>query len=325
MKISIIIPVYNAAAHIGRCLKSVVAQTYEGPLECIMVDDVTRDNSMEIVKELLASYAGKIEFRIVSHDVNKGTAAARNTGIRISSGEYIYFLDSDDEIVPECIEILADLASSYPGVDIIQGNLVVTDELFRAYDLSNYNFPRFASDRGWIVRHMLTDIPVTIWNKLIRRQLIIDQSLWFKEGLIQEDLYWRYLSYRKIASIAFSFLPTYIYYNTPNSITNARYKDAYFHSLMSIYREHLAEAPTLRQYRNDLSHALNLLERASDFVNPEECREDFRRLLSEQLKSSAVPLMAKLTLWQLLHPSPPLDAVCWVYDRLYYRYMKLFC
>lgn len=324
MKISIIVPVYNVAPYVGRCINSVIGQTYDGPLECIIVDDKGQDNSMEIVREILSSYTGKIEFHIIVHESNKGLSGARNTGIKNAQGDYVYFLDSDDEIVPECIECMAKIAVLYPGVDIVQGNMVVTDEYYRGYDISRRNFPPFSSDRKWIIRHMLEDIPTTAWNKLIRRQLILDHALYFKEGLAKEDEHWKFSSYRKISSIAFCNKPTYIYYVNPGSLTQMRYKDWDLHSMMAIYREFLSSVPSLRQYRTELRIAQDLMAKPSDFANPEECLEDFKQLLREQLKSPAVPKMAKITLYQLLHPSPYLNALCWVYDRVYYRYMKYF-
>ena len=92
--------------YIEDCLQSVMRQTYRGEMECILVDDCGTDNSMEIVQQLVAAYKGPVVFKIVHHDHNRGLSAARNTGIDVSSGEYVFFLDSDDWISDGCIERL---------------------------------------------------------------------------------------------------------------------------------------------------------------------------------------------------------------------------
>ena len=99
--ISIIIPVYNVEKYIRRCLNSVLAQTYKD-YEIILVDDGSSDKSSVICDE----YA-EIESNIqVIHKDNQGPSHTRNVGIENAKGQYVYFLDSDDYIIPECIEIL---------------------------------------------------------------------------------------------------------------------------------------------------------------------------------------------------------------------------
>jgi glycosyltransferase involved in cell wall biosynthesis len=71
-------------------------QTYEGDIECIVVDDCGTDGSMGIVNKLILEYNGPIMFKILHHTHNRGLSAARNTGISNASGDYLLFLDSDD-------------------------------------------------------------------------------------------------------------------------------------------------------------------------------------------------------------------------------------
>ena len=76
MKISVIVPVYNVAPYIAACLQSVMHQTCQDALECILVDDCGTDNSMEVVGEMLQSYEGPIGFKVVHHTQNRGLSAA---------------------------------------------------------------------------------------------------------------------------------------------------------------------------------------------------------------------------------------------------------
>ena len=111
-KVSIIIPVYNAEKYLIRCLKSVIAQTYEN-LECIIVEDNSQDNSAKIIKSFIDSYKGNVFFKVIQHEVNKGLSEARNKGTTHATGEYIFYLDADDEILPKCIDLLVEKAISY--------------------------------------------------------------------------------------------------------------------------------------------------------------------------------------------------------------------
>ena len=90
MTVSIIIPVYNVAEYIEKCLYSVIQQkTYN--IECILVDDCGTDNSIEIAEKIINQYNGPISFKLLHHNHNRGLSAARNTGINIATGDYVFF------------------------------------------------------------------------------------------------------------------------------------------------------------------------------------------------------------------------------------------
>ena len=102
--VSVIIPAYNIEDYIGRCLDSIISQTYKN-LEIIMVDDGSRDHTGEI----LDNYAKKDRRIKVIHKENGGVSSARNKGIEVAEGDYIGFIDGDDLIEPEMYKILVDL------------------------------------------------------------------------------------------------------------------------------------------------------------------------------------------------------------------------
>ena len=190
MKITIVIPVYNVEAYIEDCLKSVAAQTYNGDIECIVVDDCTPDGSCAIIERFIKEYNGNIDFKLLHHNKNRGLSAARNTGIDAATGEYIYFLDSDDEITPECIELLAEplkqkkydfVIGNYEtlGSDVIFPQLLVEmDEV-----TSNEEIRRLYFQRKW---YMMA------WNKLCNMEFIRKEELYFKEGTVNEDEIWSF-------------------------------------------------------------------------------------------------------------------------------------
>ena len=103
-KFSIIVPVYNVEKEIRECLDSIKNQTYND-FEVLCVDDCGKDSSMDIVREFAAEDS---RFKILTHEHNSGVSAARNTGLDAAAGDIIMFVDSDDWIEPNALEILVD-------------------------------------------------------------------------------------------------------------------------------------------------------------------------------------------------------------------------
>ena len=218
---SIIIPVYNVEPYIEECLQSVADQTMTEGVECIIVDDCGQDNSMEVVNRFVDGYSGVISFKIWKHDKNIGLSAARNTGIKAASGEYIYLLDSDDYIIPECIETLYSIARKN-NADVVQGAYITASQhLTNAMSTAH---PAISEDRRYIKRTLLDydRNAVMAQNRLVRRQLIIDNALWFKEGIIHEDNYWTFFLAKHVKRMAFCPEKLYFYRETPGSITKSK-------------------------------------------------------------------------------------------------------
>ena len=117
MKVSLIIPAYNVEKLIEMTLESVENQTLKD-FECIIVNDFSTDNTFEVIKNYIRNRPG---FRLVSHRANAGLSAARNTGIRFARGEYIAFLDADDLIMPESLELRAKTLDTVRDNDSVIG------------------------------------------------------------------------------------------------------------------------------------------------------------------------------------------------------------
>ena len=179
-KVSIIIPVYNVEPYIEDCLQSVMRQTYRGEMECILVDDCGTDNSMEIVQQLVAAYKGPVVFKIVHHDHNRGLSAARNTGIDVSCGEYVFFLDSDDWISDDCIERLRQ------PLDLEQYDFVVGHYERDGKD-SFVTCPEGEYYKNRLKTRDNSGIPVSACNKLFRKSFLLDRHLLFEVGKVFED------------------------------------------------------------------------------------------------------------------------------------------
>jgi glycosyltransferase involved in cell wall biosynthesis len=203
MKVSVIIPVYNTARYIERCLYSVLEQRHKD-LEIIVVDDCGKDNSMEIAAEVLAGVPVGTPANTVCaegahpaplflrHDHNRGLSAARNTGLHSASGEYVFFLDSDDEIPPGAIANLTAMADRYKDVQLVAGAVDVLPRSNEALGLHN-NLPLYTQGNYACAKAVLRrEIPIMACNKLIKRDFILQHNLFFKEGLIHEDNEWSF-------------------------------------------------------------------------------------------------------------------------------------
>lgn len=220
-KVSVIIPIYNVENYIRECIESVMNQTLSEGIECILVDDRGNDSSMEIARDCMAGYNGPIEFRCIVRDSNGGLSAARNTGIRNAGGKYVYFLDSDDILTSECLALLVEKANLYPSADIICGNFQTFPEkdVHKVLSLQGKNFPDSSFDKSWIRSVFLSTYPVTAWNKLIRKDFITSNNLYFREGILHEDNHWQAQAYHYVSGLAFVNTVTYLYRMRPGSIT----------------------------------------------------------------------------------------------------------
>lgn len=219
MNISVIIPIYNVEAYIEDCLKSVACQScleHGVHVECILVDDCGNDNSIKICEHFIENYSGLMSFRILHHDQNRGLSAARNTGMEVAVGNYIYFLDSDDRITPDCLEKLYAKA--------LESDADVT---FGSYET-------FGCEKQ---KHITDGTPyVTAWNKLCRRSFLQDNNIQFVVGLIHEDNPWSFEVECKGAKFTHVSDITYIYLIREGSLQTGKDFNKHFEAYMQILK-----------------------------------------------------------------------------------------
>ena len=120
LKVSVIIPVFGVSVYIERCVQSVMNQTYKN-IECVIIDDSTKDDSIIRCEQLIETYTGPVKFRVLHHQHNRGLSAARNTGINAAIGDYLYFLDGDDEITSDCIEKMVRPVYRDSTIEMVRG------------------------------------------------------------------------------------------------------------------------------------------------------------------------------------------------------------
>lgn len=219
--VSIIIPLYNVEKFVVRCLDSVMAQDYPGKIECILIEDCSKDNTRFVVNEYLKKNADcPISFSIITHDSNQGVSVSRNEGTSTAEGDFLFYLDSDDYIFPETISLLANEVLRHPGIDIVMGKYIDNTGHKSYKKESIYRKNQFTTNKKWIqyqFLHLDAELPIACWNKLIRRNFIINNKIMFINAVIHEDNHWLYQVLNHIESLAFVFEPTYFYYTNISS------------------------------------------------------------------------------------------------------------
>lgn len=297
MSISIIIPIYNSSHYIGRCIDSIFSQECEeADIECILVNDCTPDNSMEIVQNKLKDYRGKIHFKTIHLDTNSGHCVARNAGIRISIGDYILFVDSDDFLLPGTISYFIEGIKNNGGdnVDVVLGNSYTNQRSTVIMQLDT-DTPNLIdnSDESALRKLLSRELFHTSWNKLVKRSFFTEQQLYFQAGIINEDQLWSYLLFRQIRNILVMPKITYIYNKSnPHNISNTSLKSPkrLIESRIFIYNSVLDNPPKFQNSQIDyflwilhyLAPTLDIFEANKKQVS--ELHENLRLLTNRLLK-----------------------------------------
>lgn len=188
-KVSIIVPVYKVEKYIDRCIKSILNQRFKD-FELLLIDDGSPDSC-----GVLCDYYASNDTRIkVVHQCNKGLSGARNTGLDISKGQFICFVDSDDEIKENYIQAMLNVIDKY-NVDIVECKRVdVYPNRIEIASDNTYEVEIFDKNKALEGNVNNTLFYQTVWNKMYRKEVI--GSIRFPEGKLHEDEYftWKVIS-----------------------------------------------------------------------------------------------------------------------------------
>ena len=245
--ISIVVPVYKVEKYLNNCIKSILMQTYEN-LEVILVDDGSPDSCPQIC-DALAKQDNRIR---VIHKKNGGLSDARNAGLEISRGKYITFVDSDDFVSNDMIEILYNMCINLQAdfamcqkADCGEDDTIDSVE----YDVSEIKYKTFENAEKMSAYLVTNEVETTAWKKLYRSSLI--KQFRFPKGKIHEDAFTTYLIVDKAEKIAVTNKIGYYYRNNPQSIMNSGFSINRLHSIEA-KREQLSfievKYPTLFKY-----------------------------------------------------------------------------
>lgn len=296
MKVSVVIPVYNVKPYLERCVNSVLRQTYKD-LEIILVDDGSTDGSGELCDDIITC-----DQRIrVIHQENQGLSGARNTGIRQANGDYIIFMDSDDQwLLDDGLETL--VKNSEVETDLI---------IFKVVDIWSQDHKMFMPDYDLatisqlpntqaVFEHIIQtqQFRASVGLLMIRTSVLVNNEIFFPLGLISEDVWfdmhlWQYVKTVKVTNLNF-----YGYYHRKSSLstTPSIRVDRCYDIIFSYWKEqcqcNCVNADAIRVYManlwvsrgynyhrlqtQDRPEVLNILKRHTDLLyysaTPKACR-----------------------------------------------------
>ena len=227
-KVSVIVPIYNVETYLKRCIDSLLAQTLED-IEIILVNDGATDNSGYIAKKYYLENPQKIFYL---EKKNGGLSDARNFGIKHASGDYIAFLDADDYAEPTTYEEMYNKAIE-ENCDYVECDFIWEYEKKSKLDIrKDYKNKK----------EMFTNVRVVAWNKLIKRELIEENKLFFSQGLRYEDTEFTYKLIPYINKFSYVNKKFIHYTQRKNSIANNQNendKDIFviFDNVIDFYRK----------------------------------------------------------------------------------------
>ena len=243
--VSIIIPIYQVENYIERCVSSVMRQTYShSAIECILVDDCGTDNSIILAQKCIDNYKGDMQFNIIHNEHNFGLSVSRNNGIHIATGDYIFFLDSDDYILDDCIEKMMNAIYKHPEVEVVKGCHI--DKHYNEKISLSYLGSHIIDNKILMKLFFLEYIPCMAWNTLISRSLIEKSNIAFMPYIVHEDILWSFYLFREVNS--FMQIPdsTLCYEVNPHSIMSLEKKNEDLHirsyiAILKDFQNHIEE------------------------------------------------------------------------------------
>lgn len=300
LRLSIIVPFYNVESYISQCLDSIYHQDIpEEDYEVICVDDCSPDNSREIVERYAEKHSN---LKLVINKENRKLGGARNAGMEVASGDYIWFIDSDDFIEEnvlgtllqiaekESLEVLHFNYEGYPDKNLSDNNRVAETEIMTGAEMF--------FDKRFIWYHDL----VTAWRKLYKRSFLVDNDISFAEHIMFEDNDYAYLVFAYAQRVKHINLSAYFYRSNPESITRVNISSqhiAYWmdlcHRLIKI-KTRLAKDNKDERFQHELStfiryhfdHSISSLKYTSN-----NDRRQAYRIINRQANISLFPFVSK--------------------------------
>lgn len=294
IKVSIILPIYNVEAYLEECIGSLLNQTLK-EIEIIAINDGSTDRS----KEIIDKYRHCNKNIIYLEQKNQGVSVARNLGLQYARGKYVLYMDSDDYLEHECLQLLYDKAEKTHSSIVIyshreiyerkQENLIVP-VIINIDDTKKYKGHEVAD---MVLRGKFLGTP---WNKLFRRDDLIREGIEFEPGRYVQDWYPIFVQIYKSQTISFLNKPLYSYRIRETSTTGKKTQkniDDYTHAATQIIsyakKEKLNEnsirvikcsaiATILRRY-----YELNLLKKKNDYRKIEERHKEVFEISPKQI------------------------------------------
>lgn len=250
-KISIIVPVYNVEHELSRCVDSILNQSYTN-IEVILVDDGSTDRCPSICD----AFVMKDRRVRVIHKPNGGLSSARNAGLREASGEWILYVDSDDYILNDSCERLIAVGAKY-DCDIVSADAIREFNGGREYMVhGSLADGKCYPSRDFIIKTVKPcEWYAPAWLNLYKRSFLIENNLFFVEGLLHEDMEMQPRVFLAAKTVAYCAYPFYRYVDRASSIMNASKVDERVTAIEWIYSNWKSKFEAIED--GDLARALN--------------------------------------------------------------------
>lgn len=315
--ISVIVPIYNVEQYLGRCINSILKQTYTN-IEIILVDDGSPDGSPEICDK----FADEDSRIVVIHQQNQGLSAARNAGLKIANGEYVCFVDSDDYIDENMISILYTNMARYSAEISCCGHMDV-------YESGRIVKPRvnitevFCTEEALRIFLYTKKIDVIAWNKMYQRTLF--DGIGFADGKLFEDHFTIYKILERAKKIVNTTTPLYYYCKRSTSIGGTAFSDKNYQlkEALELETDYIKSHYPKLEHDIDICYALwmmvlynkILLANKQDIVLLGEIRKIVWKEKKNIITSGELSKIKKIQLFLILGNRR-------IYADLYKRYLK---
>lgn len=216
-KVSIIVPVYNVEKYLHKCLSSLINQTLKD-IEIIVINDGSTDNSSQIIEEFVQK---DTRIKAIKQE-NSKLGATRNNGIKLATGEYIGFVDSDDYVDENFFEELYNTAKKY-NADIVSTNILKHKPKFCKYNIKYNEYKTTTNIQDKI--KLCSDTKkrfFSCWNKIYKRDLINSNNIIFTENKLHEDVLFSLSALYFSKTLAVTPNTKYHYMQNPSSICNTK-------------------------------------------------------------------------------------------------------
>ncbi len=306
MKISIIIPIYNAEKYITGCLNSIASQTHQD-FECWCINNGSTDDSEKIIDDFVKK---DDRFQKISRSNEGKQAAARNVALKQIRGEAVTFIDADDYIHPRMLELLVKTMRE-TNCDIVGCKAFNTKNVYNSdfTDISHYKTKKYTDPLKALMKKRC--VATTVWGRLYRKDII--RNLFFIEGIYFEDVPWTFEIMDKANSYAQITAPLYYYFKGDGSTMRSEWTnektDSYIQVIRSVSEYVQKNCPDraedAKKYISN-GRAKMIMTRVKKSLNKEtlydHAAKEIQQLYKEHLISyRGLKIRHKISLYLLLH------------------------
>lgn len=222
MEISIIVPVYNVEKYLKECLDSILRQTFRD-YEIICINDCSTDNSLQVLKEYEKEH---MEIKVINNPINKGLSYSRNIGLEIAKGKYIAFVDSDDYLIVNALEILhkeaeeKELEILYFDKEIIYEDAWKNQRIYTTSDKNDYLGIYTGKELFVRLSEKVESINPNAYTQFFLRDFLIKNTIKFYERIVHEDYLFYFVCAMNARRVAIMNRKLYVYRKREGSITS---------------------------------------------------------------------------------------------------------